>query len=145
MPFLTKHGWKILVSLSVFITAWVGFGFIKNFISYQKYSRPQSVKITGWEILFYGEEDFLVKAKYLTAKDFLGEYTFQRHYPSKEAAEGFIETQENLTQILWSANGQQGLLERSFPVKEAVRFCIGLGVCLYFFWLRHYVSVFSDA
>jgi len=146
-----KLVWALLLGLSFGMVCWYSRQFAKQFYTYKKLSSEGQAQVNVWGIEKLKEGKFVIYAKYsyqVRGTLFSGNTTFDKIIFSNQVA-----AHEHLTD--WKADSwtvyydpqkpSHSTLQRPFPLKILLHILIGVGISIYFLYLRRYLSAFGVA
>lgn len=148
MSILTaKRGWFLFFFLGAALVIWFSAQFTIRIYPYLSLSSQTSGIVENFFVQDAQKDKFGVVAKYryyVGGKEFIAEKLFTTPiFLNRYAAESHIEKHwkdKNWTVWYSAKHPEKSSLQRLFPFKTFFNLCLSLGVVLYFFGLKSYVS-----
>ena len=140
--------WALLLGVSFGMVCWYGGQFLKQFYIYKTLSSEIPAQITAWGVDKVKEGKFVVYAKYsyrVNEQTFAGMTTFKKiTFNNQLAAKEHLKNwkTESWTVYYHPKHPEISTLQRPFPLKLILHVLIGMGVSIYFLYLKRYLAAF---
>ena len=148
MRSIFKYFFIILVILSFWVMAFIGFKFFFKLHHYLLYSTEIPGVIDKWTLKKIGFEKYMIEATYhyvFEEKLYTHAFCFSKTiYPNIYLAQQDIDKKKERITSIWinSKNPSQSQLEHSFPLKPGFYFIISFVVLAYFIFLKFKLNYF---
>lgn len=128
------------------ITLYFGFHLSKNIYDFLTYRCAITGALIQWDVLCLKEENYVLKGSYeytYEGKCFRGEHQFDKPiFTSPHSAAYIREKHQKRNWPVWinPLHPERSTLQRVFSIELIVKTMLGIGFCLYPFWLMAFLS-----